>query len=84
VESPHYEAAAVFATLRKDNVPVLAKLGDQRKNTEFGGEPSRGVGGLLDSRVFLGTAIGVMVLVLGWCLFRAGRRLEKMEQMPEE
>jgi hypothetical protein len=78
VESPKYEAAAVLATLRKDNAPVVAKLGEQTDNTEFGEEPSHAVRGLLNNWVFLGTAIGLMVVVLGWCLFRAGRRLENL------
>jgi len=66
----------VLAALRQESTPVVAKLGVQTSNTEFGGEPSHTVRGLLDNWVFLGTAIGVMVIVLGWCLFRAGRRLE--------
>ncbi len=74
--APKYEAATVLATLRKDNPPVVAKLGVQADNTEFGGEPSHPVLGLLNNWVFLGTAIGLMVVVLAWCLFRAGRRLE--------
>lgn len=78
VAAPKYEAATVLATLRKDNAPVLAKLGAQTDNTEFGGEPSQGLRGLLNNWLFLGTAIGLMVVVLGWCLFRAGKRLENL------
>lgn len=78
VESPKYEAATVLATLRKDNAPVMAKLGEQTDNTEFGGEPSQGLRGLLNNWIFLGTAIGLMVIVLGWCLFLAGKRLENL------
>jgi hypothetical protein len=76
--APKYEAATVLATLRKDNTPVAAKLGAQADNIDFGGEPGPAVQGLLNNWVFLGTAIGLMVLVLGWCLFRAGRRLDSL------
>jgi len=74
--APKYEAAAVLATLRQDNTLVVAKLGAQADNTDFGGEPSNALRALLNNWIFLGTAIGLMVVVLGWCLFRAGRRLE--------
>jgi hypothetical protein len=74
--APKYEAAAVLATLRQDNAPVEGKLGMQADNTGFGGEPSHAVRSLLNNWIFLGTAIGLMVVVLGWCLFRAGRRLD--------
>lgn len=74
--APKYEAATVLATLRQDYVPVQARLGVQAENTEFGGAPGVTMRGLLNNWLFLGSAIGLMVIGLGWCLFRAGRRLE--------
>lgn len=74
-QAPKYEAATVLATLRKDYAPVAATLGAQAENTEFGGE-GLGMRGLLNNWIFLGCAIGLMVVVLGWALFRAGKRLE--------
>ncbi len=74
--APRYEAATVLATLRQDNTPVMAKLGVQAGNSEFKIEPSQAVRSLINNWIFLGTALGLMVVVLGWCLFRAGQRLE--------
>lgn len=76
--APKYEAATVLAALRKDYAPVMATLGPQTDNTEFGGESGLGMRGLLNNWIFLGCAIGLMVVVLGWALFRAGRRLERL------
>lgn len=74
--APRYEAATVLATLRQDNAPIMTKLGVQKENSEFGGELTQAVPSLLNNWFFLGTALGLMVVVLGWCLFRAGQRLE--------
>ena len=77
---PNYEAATVAPpeTKARQHAEVLAKLGVEAGNAEFGGEPARAVRGWLDNWLFLGTAIGLMVVFLGWCLFRAGRRLESL------
>jgi hypothetical protein len=76
--TPKYEAATVLGTLRQGNTPVVAKLGIQSENTDFGGEPSNVVRNLFNNWVFLGIALALMVIVLGWSLFRAGRRLESL------
>ncbi len=78
VPAPKYEAATVLATLRKDNAPVLAGLGKQKDNTEFGGEPASKARSIFNNWIFLGGAIGLMVIVLAWTLFRAGKRLENL------
>ena len=78
VPAPKYEAATVLATLRKDNTPVLAGLGEQKDNTEFGGEPAAKTRSIFNNWIFLGGAIGLMVIVLAWTLFRAGKRLENL------
>jgi hypothetical protein len=80
-KTPQYEAAAVLATLQRDYQPVEARLGPQTKNPAFGGEPGPSVAKVLNNWIFLGAAIGLMVVVLAWGLFRAGKRLE---QLPKE
>lgn len=75
-ETPKYEAATVLATLRKEDTPTVVTLGKQVANKDFRDEPVRAGGGLFDNWIFLGTAIGLMVVVLGWCLFRAGTKLK--------
>jgi hypothetical protein len=74
--APVYEAATVLQAVQQNNQPVMARLGAQAPNKEFAGESIFAARGLLNNWVFLGAAIGLMVIVLAWCLFRAGRRLE--------
>jgi hypothetical protein len=76
VEPPRYEATAVLATLRKSFPPRAATLGAQVGNAAYGGEPGLTVRKLLSNWVFLGSAICLMVVVLAWGLFLAGKRLE--------
>jgi hypothetical protein len=79
-EAPKYEAGAVFAGLGRDYQPVEAALGLPADNQAFGGEPGLGLRKLLNNWIFLGSVIGLMVLVLAWSLFRAARHLEEPTQ----
>jgi len=74
--SPKYEAATVLAALREKYQPSEAKLGAEVENAGFQAEPGLGVRNLLNNWYFLGAMICLMVAVLGWGLFRAGRHLE--------
>jgi hypothetical protein len=76
VATPRYESATVLGALRQEYQPILATLGPQHENTGFANEPGEAVRGLLNNWFFLGAVICLMVAVLGWCLFRAGRRLQ--------
>jgi hypothetical protein len=77
---PHYDTAAVLGPLRSlspsNQEAVEAKLGPQRNNPAFraGSAPRN----YLNSPWILGGAIVLMVAVLAWALFRAGRRIEQM------
>jgi uncharacterized protein DUF3999 len=77
--APKYDAATVLGTLRRDNQVVEARLGAQVSNAGYGGEPVA-ARSLLDNWYFLGTAIGLMVAVLGWGLYRAARRVENLPE----
>lgn len=78
-EAPKYEAATVLAALRREEFqPVVVKLGAEAENADFGGEPGLAVRRWLNNWVFLGGVIGLMVVALGWSLFRAGRHLEQL------
>ncbi|MCE9555279.1 MAG: DUF3999 domain-containing protein [Planctomycetes bacterium] len=79
--APRYDSVTVLSTVRENNPVVVATLGPQLNNSSFGGEPVGGIGSLLNNWYFLGSAIGLMVVVLAWGLFRAGGRLENL---PEE
>jgi hypothetical protein len=80
-EAPKYEAATVLGALGKGFQPVEVQLGRQTDNAAFAGEPDLLLRRLLNNWIFLGAAIALMVAVLGWGLFRAGRHLD---QLPNE
>ena len=78
-EPPSYDTAAVLRSLQKGFQPVSLKLGPQVVNPSY--KTARGLGDLLNNRVFLALAIIVMVLVLAWALFRAGQRIKDMPRL---
>jgi hypothetical protein len=75
---PTYDTAAVLATLERGYQPVTVKLGPQVLNPAYHGE--RGLLTILNSPVFLVLAVVVMVVVLAWALFRAGKRIKQIPQ----
>jgi hypothetical protein len=79
--APKYEATEVLSTLQHDYQPVMAKLGPVVANDAFRAETTAASPNYLNNKVFLGTAIVLMVAVLTWALFYIGRRLE---QLPPE
>jgi hypothetical protein len=81
--APKYEAGTVLAALRGETFqPELAKPGPQAENPDFGVEPGLALRALVNNWFFLGGVIGLMVVVLGWSLFRAGQHLKGLP--PEE
>jgi hypothetical protein len=75
-QAPSYDTAAVLASLDRGYEPLSVKLGPEVPITGY-----RGGGGLqafLNSPGFLILAIVVMVLVLAWALFRAGKSIKKL------
>jgi hypothetical protein len=75
-QSPNYEAGTVLAALREKYQPSEARLGAQVENAGFQAEPGLGLRNFLNNWFFLGGMICLMVAVLAWGLFRAGRHLE--------
>ncbi len=80
VETPHYDTLAVLGPLRAGNQAVEAKLGPQLDNQAFRADHAPRRNWLNHPAVLVG-AIVLMVGVLGWALYRAGRRIE---QIPDE
>jgi hypothetical protein len=75
---PAYDTAAVLASLERGFQPLPVNLGPQISNPAY-----RSEGGLLtflNSPVFLGLAVVIMVMVLAWALFRAGVRIKKLPE----
>lgn len=77
-EPPKYEAAAVLTALCQSFPPRAVGLGNPIDNAAFGGEPGLTVRKALDNWIFLGSVTCLMVLVLAWGLFRAGKQLDHL------
>ncbi|MCE9548754.1 MAG: DUF3999 domain-containing protein [Planctomycetia bacterium] len=79
--APRYDAAAVLGALRgEDRAAMASLLGSWENNPSFKKDPPPTEPSFLNSWYFMGGAITLMVAVLGWGLFRAGRRLEGMAE----
>ena len=70
---PRYDTAAIQTLLSKGYQTVAAGLGPEA--TIATQQAGFDVMQLLNSQLFLGLVIGLMVLVLGWSLFRVSQRL---------
>ncbi|HLA83815.1 MAG TPA: DUF3999 family protein [Thermoguttaceae bacterium] len=81
IAAPDYDLTALGETLAKGYQPIPASLGPQTENPRFAGGSQQPLRALLGSPLLLGGAIGLMVVVLAWILFRAGRRIGNL---PEE
>ncbi len=71
---PDYDVVKVIKTVREQYQPVRGNLGLQQANINY--QPDFVGKNWLNSQFFLGIVIGLMVLVLGWGLFHASRRIE--------
>jgi hypothetical protein len=77
-EPPHYDIGAVLASLARGFQARTVQLRPQIAGHEYRGE--RGLRDIIGSPVLLTLAIVVMVVVLGWVLLRAGRRIKDLPQ----
>jgi hypothetical protein len=77
--APSYDTAAVLASIERGFQPATVELGPQVENPAYQAE--RGLQRFLNSPVFLILVIVIMVAVLAWALFRAGKRIK---QLPRE
>lgn len=80
VGSPRYDAVAVLNTLRREgNRPIECRLGAEVAGPVAAVESTdSALKSLLNNPVFLGGAIVVLVIVLGWAMFRAARRINEI------
>ncbi|MDP2392918.1 MAG: hypothetical protein Q8N35_12740 [Methylococcaceae bacterium] len=72
-EPPHYDTAPIQELLRRGYQSMAANLSPESATTPI--EDKFDFVRLLNSKLFLGLAIGLMVVVLGWSLYRAGKRV---------
>lgn len=74
----HYETAPILELLRRGYQSTEAGLGP-----EIAGAPTRDrpdLAELLNSKLFLGAAIALMVLVLAWSLYKIGKRVGDIDR----
>lgn len=72
-DMPRYDTAPIRELLRRGYQSTDAGLGPETAATAA--EHGLDLGRLLNGRWFLGLAIGLMVVVLGWSLYRVGKRV---------
>ncbi len=73
---PVYDTPQVLASLDRIRGRTHASLGPRQPNPKFDRSADQYSKSIFDSRPFLFGAIGLMVVVLGWILFRSSRKLE--------
>lgn len=74
-DTPQYDVAAIRAVLEKGAVPVSATVGAA---TAVSTEHDVDVGQVINNPFVLGIVITLMVAVLAWALFHAGKRIEEL------
>jgi hypothetical protein len=72
-EAPRYDIAPIRELLRRGYQSTSVEVGPETVVATVEHKPD--FGELLNSKWFLGGAIGLMVLVLGWSLYRVGKRV---------
>ena len=77
-ESPRYDAAVVLAPVRKAERTSEAKLGKETANPAAGRSPLFDGRSLINNAAFLISVVLVLVVLLGWALFRAVRRINEL------
>jgi hypothetical protein len=77
-EQPNYDTTAALASLESGYPAAEGRLGVEVANPAFGERPGTALGRLLNNKFFLTGAICLVVAVLAWTLFRAGRRIDEI------
>ena len=78
VGRPEYDAAVVLAPLRQGRTPSEGRLGPEIGNPAVGQSTAFALRDLLNNGPFLGALVVLLVVVLGWALFRAARRINEI------
>ncbi len=76
-DPPRYDTAPIQELLRRGYQSTAAALGPE---ATLSVEDMLDFSNWLNSRLFLGVAIGLMVLVLAWSLYRVGKRLGELPE----
>lgn len=77
--APELDTVALTTALAKGIPPVAATLGIQTENTaSAAASKSLNAKNMLNNPLIVGSVIGVLVIVLGWGLFKASRKIDQM------
>jgi len=80
-EAPHYDAAAITASLAADYRPVAAELGDQTELSPAEAAPTEPLlARLLANPIFVTVVIALLVTLLAFGLYSASRRVDDLPQ----
>ena len=77
-ESPRLDTVALTTALAENMSPMAATLGAQALRPASTVVKPRELKSLLNNPFVLGAVVGVLVIVLGWGLYQASRRIERM------
>ena len=83
-QAPELDTVALTTALAKDISPVAATLGIQTMNTTSAVSKPFAAKNLLNNPLVMGAVIGVLVVVLGWGLFQASRKIDQMPRVDED
>jgi len=72
-EPPRYDTAPIQELLRRGYQSTAADLGPENSTGPI--KDKLDFVKFMNSKLFLGVAIGLMVVVLGWSLYRVGKRV---------
>ncbi len=84
-QAPELDTATLTTALAKGITPVAATLGIQTENTaSAAASKSLNAKNVLNNPLIVGSVIGVLVIVLGWGLFKASRKIDQMPRGNED
>jgi hypothetical protein len=81
-KTPSYDTAAMQESLSKGYRPRTASLHGELANSGATAPPGQAARNLVNNPLILGGLIVVLVAVLAWGLYRAGRRIEQLPKDP--
>jgi hypothetical protein len=77
-KAPAYDTEAVRESIGRGYQPVAARLSGQIAGPSVPETAGQTIRGLLNNWLVLGGVIVILVVVLGWGLYRAGRRIDQL------
>ena len=77
-DAPSHDTVALKTALAENMSPIAGALGTQLELQDSGVVKAPDLKTLLNNPILLGAIVGVLVILLGWGLYQASRRIEGM------